>query len=188
MFFSNWNKEPDEEKIYRWTEFFHKLGNSKWKMHTGARARKQKYISIYISLSMKTFLKTGVYIYLTLKNFTSYISQVVPTYAGVPPLFLQCWQELILDLLFSDSFFRYQEGTYYFDNCSSSSIKVDTAIIRNNSRLNGYSNCICFSVKKENQHSSLLGRNCNKKLGYICEQSRLKKSNLLFKQVLANSL
>ena len=60
MFFSNWNKEPDEEKNYRWTEFFHKLDNSKWKMHTGARARKQKYISIYISLYMKTFLKTGV--------------------------------------------------------------------------------------------------------------------------------
>ena len=33
-------------------------------MHTGARARKQKYISIYISLYMKTFLKTGVYIYI----------------------------------------------------------------------------------------------------------------------------
>ena len=28
-------------------------------MHTGARVRKQKYISIYISLHMKTFLKTG---------------------------------------------------------------------------------------------------------------------------------
>ena len=33
-------------------------------MHTGARARKQKYISIYISLYMKTFLKTGIYIYI----------------------------------------------------------------------------------------------------------------------------
>ena len=33
-------------------------------MRTGARARKQKYISIYISLYMKTFLKTGVYIYI----------------------------------------------------------------------------------------------------------------------------
>ena len=43
---------------------FHKLDNNKWKMHTGARARKQKYISIYISLYMKTFLKTGVYIYI----------------------------------------------------------------------------------------------------------------------------
>ena len=30
-------------------------------MHTGARAREQKYISIYISLCMKTFLKTGIY-------------------------------------------------------------------------------------------------------------------------------
>ena len=39
---------------------FSLLDNSKWKMHTGARARKQKYLSIYISLYMKTFLKTGV--------------------------------------------------------------------------------------------------------------------------------
>ena len=45
---------------------FHKLDNNKWKMHTGARAREQKYISIYISLCLKTFLKTGVYIYITL--------------------------------------------------------------------------------------------------------------------------
>ena len=56
---TNWNKEPDEERIYRWTEFFHKLDNKKWKMRTGARATKQNYISIYISLYMKTFLKTG---------------------------------------------------------------------------------------------------------------------------------
>ena len=33
-------------------------------MRTGARATKQNYISIYISLSMKTLLKTGVYIYI----------------------------------------------------------------------------------------------------------------------------
>ena len=58
MFFSNWNKEPEEEKIYRWTEFFHKLDNSGWKMHTGARARKQKYICIYIYISIwKPFWK-----------------------------------------------------------------------------------------------------------------------------------
>ena len=43
---------------------FPKLDNNKWKMHTGARAREQKYISIYISLCMKTFLKTGVCIYI----------------------------------------------------------------------------------------------------------------------------
>ena len=29
---------------------FHKLDNNGWKMHTGARARKQKYICIHISL------------------------------------------------------------------------------------------------------------------------------------------
>ena len=61
---TNWNKEPDKERIYRWGEFFHKLDNTKWKMRTGARATKQNYISIYISLCMKTFLKTGVYIYI----------------------------------------------------------------------------------------------------------------------------
>ena len=38
---------------------FSKLDNNGWKMHTGARVRKEKYISIYISLHMKTFLKTG---------------------------------------------------------------------------------------------------------------------------------
>ena len=57
---TNWSKEPDEEEIYRWTEFFHKLDNKKWKMRTGARATKQNYISIFIFLYMKTFLKTGV--------------------------------------------------------------------------------------------------------------------------------
>ena len=67
---TNWYKEPHEERIYRWTEFFHKLDNSKWKMHTGARARKQKYLSIYISLYMKTFLKTGVYIYIYIYTHT----------------------------------------------------------------------------------------------------------------------
>ena len=57
----NWNKEPDEERIYRWTEYFHKLDNKKWKMRTGARATKQNYLSIYISI-WKRFWKRG-YIY-----------------------------------------------------------------------------------------------------------------------------
>ena len=57
---TNWYKEPHQERIYRWTEFFHKLDNKKWKMRTGARATKQNYISIFIFLYMKTFLKTGV--------------------------------------------------------------------------------------------------------------------------------
>ena len=50
-------------KNLSFNRFFHKLDNNKWKIHTGARAREQKYISIYISLCMKTFLKTGVYMY-----------------------------------------------------------------------------------------------------------------------------
>ena len=61
---TNWNKEPDKERIYRCGEFFHKLDNTKWKMRTDARATKQNYVSIYIYLSMKTFLKTGIYIYI----------------------------------------------------------------------------------------------------------------------------
>ena len=68
MFFSNLNKEPEEEKNYRWTEFFLKLDNNGWKMHTGARVRKQKYISIYISLHMKTFLKTGAPVFLQVRS------------------------------------------------------------------------------------------------------------------------
>ena len=49
-------------------------------MYTGARARKEKYTSIYISLYMKTFLKAGVYIYIyyftrmNSLNITAYLS------------------------------------------------------------------------------------------------------------------
>ena len=47
-------------------EFFHKLDNNGWKMHTGARARKQKYIyiSIYISLYENLFENGCIYIYI----------------------------------------------------------------------------------------------------------------------------
>ena len=55
---------------------FYKLDNNRWKMHTGARARKQKYISIYISLCMKTFLKTGVYIYIYMYIYTPIFKKV----------------------------------------------------------------------------------------------------------------
>ena len=48
-------------------------------MHTGARARKQKYISIYRSLHMKTFLKTGVYIYIYIYYIdTSVLQENIP--------------------------------------------------------------------------------------------------------------
>ena len=64
---TNWNKEPDEQKIYGWTKFLTcKLDNNKWKNAHWCTCKRTKvyiYISIYISLCMKTFLKTGVYIY-----------------------------------------------------------------------------------------------------------------------------
>ena len=58
------NKEPDEQKIYGWTEFFTSWTITREKMHTGARARKQKYIYLSIYLSVwKPFWKR-VYIYI----------------------------------------------------------------------------------------------------------------------------
>ena len=60
MFFSNWNKEPDEEKNYPSTEFFTSwtIANEKC---TRAHVQENKIIDLCISLYMKTFLKTGVY-------------------------------------------------------------------------------------------------------------------------------
>ena len=48
---------------------FHKLDNNKWKMHTGARARKQKYISIYLSIYLSTWKPfwKRVYIYVLIQ-------------------------------------------------------------------------------------------------------------------------
>lgn len=62
MFFSNWSKEPDEEKFVVELSFF-----TSWTIEnekcTRAHAQENKsiYLSIYISRYMKTFLKTGVY-------------------------------------------------------------------------------------------------------------------------------
>ena len=58
---TNWNKEPDEERIYRWTEFFHKLDNKKWKMRTCKKTK--VYIYLYISLYENLFENGCIYIY-----------------------------------------------------------------------------------------------------------------------------
>ena len=92
---TNWNKEPDEEKIYRSTEFFLKLDNNGWEMHTGARARKQKYLCIYISLYMKTFLKTGVYTY----NIYIYLSGFAKTWPQKSLLYI-LWLSLVVEHVF----------------------------------------------------------------------------------------
>ena len=49
MFFSNWNKEPDEEKNYRSTEFFTSwtIANEKC-----TRAHVQENKSIYLSIHL----------------------------------------------------------------------------------------------------------------------------------------
>ena len=59
-FFSNWKKKTRRRKKLSLNRVFHKLDNNKSKMHTGARARKQKYISIYIS----PFENRCIYIYI----------------------------------------------------------------------------------------------------------------------------
>ena len=51
---TNWKKEPDEEKIYRWTDFFFTSWTIASEKNTGARAKKQKYI--YLSVG-KPFWK-----------------------------------------------------------------------------------------------------------------------------------
>ena len=58
------NKEPHEQKIYGWTEFFKSWTITSEKVHTGARAREQKYIYLSRYLSVwKPFWKR-VYIYI----------------------------------------------------------------------------------------------------------------------------
>ena len=60
---SDWNKKPDDEKIYRWTEFFHKLDNNKSKCtREHVQENKSIYLSKYLSV-WKPFWKR-VYIYL----------------------------------------------------------------------------------------------------------------------------
>ena len=44
---TNWNKEPDEKKNYRWTKFFHNLDNNKCKC-TRAHVQENKSIYLYI--------------------------------------------------------------------------------------------------------------------------------------------
>ena len=59
------NKEPDEQKIYGWTEFFTSWTITSEKMHTGARAREQKYIylSRYLSVWKPFWKRVYIYIY-----------------------------------------------------------------------------------------------------------------------------
>ena len=113
---TNWNKEPDEERIYRWTEFFHKLDNNKWKMRTGARARKQKYISIYISLYMKNFLKTGVYsamyiyIYIYTRGYWQNPSQVCIILESVPNFRQVLIGFMVIPRLYQTPHIEYRSG------------------------------------------------------------------------------
>ena len=56
-------KKTRRRKNLSLNRVFHKLDNNKWKMHTGARARKQKniYLSIYLSIWKPLY----IYIYIS---------------------------------------------------------------------------------------------------------------------------
>ena len=62
---SNWNKKPDDEKIYRWTEFF-----TSWtitsEIYTRAHVQENKsiYLSIYLSVWKPFWKRVYVYIYI----------------------------------------------------------------------------------------------------------------------------
>ena len=74
---SNWNKKPDDEKIYRWTEFFTSWTITSEK-YTRAHVQENKsiYLSIYLSV-WKPFWKR-VYIYIYIYNFTEVqVSRVI---------------------------------------------------------------------------------------------------------------
>ena len=62
---TNWNKEPDEKKIYRLTKFFHKLDNNKCKC-TRAHVQENKsiYLSIYLSIWKPFWKRVHIYIYI----------------------------------------------------------------------------------------------------------------------------
>ena len=61
---TNWNKEPDEKKIYRLTKFCHKLDNNKCNAHERTCKKTEVYIYLYISLYENLFENGCIYIYI----------------------------------------------------------------------------------------------------------------------------
>ena len=62
---SNWNKKPDDEKIYRWTEFFTSWTITSEKC-TRAHVQENKsiYLSIYLSIWKPFWKRVYIYIYI----------------------------------------------------------------------------------------------------------------------------
>ena len=71
---TNWNKKPYEERVYRWTDFFYKLDNKKWKC---ARAHVQENKSIYLTRYCPTCEKLGSTIHFFVVGFFVPIWHVV---------------------------------------------------------------------------------------------------------------
>ena len=73
---------------------FHKLDNNKRKMHTGARAKEQKYISIYISLCMKTpsTSPTPTFLYI-LKDISTSVGSWLPVFVRTHPKLVFMWHK-----------------------------------------------------------------------------------------------
>ena len=61
---SNWNKNPDDEKIYRPTEFFTSWTITSENTHGRTCKRAKVYIYLYISLYENLFENGCIYIYI----------------------------------------------------------------------------------------------------------------------------
>ena len=70
---SNWNKKPDDEKIYRWTEFFTSWTITSEK-YTRAYVQENKsiYLSIYLSVWKPFWKRVYIYIYILFCSFYSF--------------------------------------------------------------------------------------------------------------------
>ena len=64
MFFSNWNKKPDEENIYHWTEFFTSWTITSEKCtRAHVQENKSMYLSIHLSIRKPFWKRVNIYIY-----------------------------------------------------------------------------------------------------------------------------
>ena len=74
---SNWNKKPDDEKIYRWTEFFTSWTITSEKC-TRAHVQENKsiYLSIYLTIWKPFWKRVYIYMVVNLASIRSLIKVV----------------------------------------------------------------------------------------------------------------
>ena len=83
---SNWNKKPDDEKIYRWTDFFTSWTITSEK-YTRAHVQENKsiYLSIYLSVWKPFWKWVYIYIFPTVKSSLLFLFYIF-TYCWLDPI------------------------------------------------------------------------------------------------------